>query len=175
MLWFCNKLKQISPSKQCRSSGAFCSDYEILFSPWVYFYDEISCEGEHAKIAPCYSDSTHILSVFICLLGKNQGFALCVFQGLLSYHEWARFYSISPHGHQNCFPILIMDSALLIQKWVENSSWLTVSVQPPVKKTPTIWLSNQKNEIPWYRGAISEMPNRSRTASSERPANTHLI
>lgn len=85
MLQSVSKLKQISPSKKWRSSGAFCSDYKMLFSSWVYFYDGISWKGEHAEIAPCYSGSTYILSVFIFLLDKTQGFELLAFQHLPSY------------------------------------------------------------------------------------------
>lgn len=88
--------------------------------------------------------------------------------------KWARFYSISLHCHQNCFPILIMDSALLIiEKWVANSSGL---LDPATsEKEPTILLSNQTNESPWYRGAISEMLKKSSTAFSKIPANIHLM
>lgn len=152
---------------------AFCSDYKILSSSWIYFCDGINCEGEHAKTAPCYSGSTHILSVFIFLLDKHKVLNCLHFRTYQVTGERVRFYFISPHCHQNCFPILIVDSALLkIQKWVETPFWLLQlclwTVTGENKKPPLFEFQIKQMRYLNIGEIISETANSSRTAFKDK-------
>lgn len=111
---FCNKLKLISLSKQCRSSGAFC--HITKFSSHL---DPLSMMRKVVRVN-MQKQHPYLVSLYFFTWPKKR-FCVVAYQVT---REWVRFHSTSPHTLKNCFPILITDSAFLkIQKWVENSSF----------------------------------------------------